>query len=214
MKALAGLMGGPIAALVLLLVAVPGRAATEHDRGITTWRSPTGNIRCQIDRRPRGGSATCRTLRPGRALRVVRGGRVSRRSPSVISPRPEPKRALRYGQSARARGIRCTSFIRGMRCVDIRSGRGFCIAREFARLRPDCGAPVSSGGGGGGPGGGGGGGAGGGGGGGGGGSPTPGNIYNCGDFPLADGTTAQDYLDRYPSDPSGLDGNRDGVACE
>ena len=49
--------------------------------------------------------------------------------------------------------------------------------------------------------------------GGGGGAP-PGDIYNCGDFPLADGTTAQAYLRRYPSDPSGLDGNNDGVACE
>ncbi len=40
------------------------------------------------------------------------------------------------------------------------------------------------------------------------------DIYNCDDFPLPDGTTAQDYLDLYPSDPSGLDGNHDGVACE
>jgi Ca2+-binding RTX toxin-like protein len=40
------------------------------------------------------------------------------------------------------------------------------------------------------------------------------DIYNCDDFPLADGTTAQQYLELYPSDPSGLDGNNDGVACE
>lgn len=43
---------------------------------------------------------------------------------------------------------------------------------------------------------------------------TPGNIYNCSDFPLADGTTAQQYLARYPSDPSRLDADHDGVACE
>lgn len=43
---------------------------------------------------------------------------------------------------------------------------------------------------------------------------TPGDIYNCDDFPLSDGTTAQDYIRRYPSDPSNLDGNDDGVACE
>lgn len=48
----------------------------------------------------------------------------------------------------------------------------------------------------------------------GGGGGVPGDIYNCDDFPLPDGTTAQDYLRRYPSDPSNLDGNNDGVACE
>ncbi|MGE0026758.1 MAG: calcium-binding protein [Thermoleophilia bacterium] len=40
------------------------------------------------------------------------------------------------------------------------------------------------------------------------------DVYNCDDFPLADGTTAQDYLNLYPSDPSGLDGNDNGIACE
>lgn len=42
----------------------------------------------------------------------------------------------------------------------------------------------------------------------------PGDIYNCADFPLADGTSARAYLARYPSDPSGLDGDNDGQACE
>jgi hypothetical protein len=49
---------------------------------------------------------------------------------------------------------------------------------------------------------------------GGGGGGVPGDIYNCDDFPLPDGTTATEYLARYPSDPSNLDGNGDGVACE
>lgn len=44
--------------------------------------------------------------------------------------------------------------------------------------------------------------------------PAPSDAYNCDDFPLSDGTTAQQYLALYPSDPSGLDGNNDGVACE
>jgi hypothetical protein len=49
---------------------------------------------------------------------------------------------------------------------------------------------------------------------GGGGGGTPGDIYDCSDFPLSNGTTAQDYLRRYPSDPSRLDGDNDGIACE
>ena len=40
------------------------------------------------------------------------------------------------------------------------------------------------------------------------------DAYNCDDFPLSDGTTAQQYLNRFPDDPSGLDGDGDGVACE
>lgn len=42
----------------------------------------------------------------------------------------------------------------------------------------------------------------------------PGDIFNCDDFPLPDGTTANEYLRRYPSDPSRLDGDGDGRACE
>ncbi len=44
--------------------------------------------------------------------------------------------------------------------------------------------------------------------------PARSDIYNCDDFPLPDGTTAQQYLALYPDDPSGLDGNNDGQACE
>lgn len=44
--------------------------------------------------------------------------------------------------------------------------------------------------------------------------PPPGDIYNCDDFPLPNGTYPQDYLREWPSDPSRLDGDNDGVACE
>jgi hypothetical protein len=40
----------------------------------------------------------------------------------------------------------------------------------------------------------------------------PGDVYNCADF-LSQGA-AQAYLRRYPSDPSRLDGDNDGIACE
>lgn len=44
--------------------------------------------------------------------------------------------------------------------------------------------------------------------------PTPGDgyDYDCSDF--ADQWEAQDYYDQDTSDPSGLDGDYDGVACE
>lgn len=44
--------------------------------------------------------------------------------------------------------------------------------------------------------------------------PARSDIYNCSDFPLSDGTSAQTYLNLYPDDPSGLDGDGDGYACE
>jgi hypothetical protein len=46
-------------------------------------------------------------------------------------------------------------------------------------------------------------------------TPTPGDDdYNCIDFPLSDGRTAQDVLDADPSDPHRLDYDKDRVACE
>jgi hypothetical protein len=44
------------------------------------------------------------------------------------------------------------------------------------------------------------------------GNSTPGDIYNCSDFPSQ--AAAQAYLRQYPSDPSRLDADRDGIACE
>ncbi|MCI0849936.1 MAG: excalibur calcium-binding domain-containing protein, partial [Chloroflexi bacterium] len=38
------------------------------------------------------------------------------------------------------------------------------------------------------------------------------DIYNCDDFTYQE--EAQDVLDADPSDPNGLDGDNDGIACE
>ena len=40
----------------------------------------------------------------------------------------------------------------------------------------------------------------------------PPHDYDCSDFPTQ--AAAQAYFDRYPGDPSGLDGDGDGIACE
>jgi hypothetical protein len=44
------------------------------------------------------------------------------------------------------------------------------------------------------------------------GASIPGDIYNCADF--ASQAAAQAYLRQYPSDPSKLDADNDGIACE
>jgi hypothetical protein len=40
----------------------------------------------------------------------------------------------------------------------------------------------------------------------------PPHDYDCADFPTQE--AAQSYFNRYPGDPSGLDGDNDGLACE
>jgi hypothetical protein len=40
----------------------------------------------------------------------------------------------------------------------------------------------------------------------------PGNIYDCANFTYQD--EAQAYLEKWPTDPSQLDGDNDGIACE
>jgi len=164
--------------------------------------SPSRNIRCTIRRGPGAARVTCRTVRPGRAALLVNGLR-----PRVVRPGPVSLRAdarvLPYGRSLTYSRFRCTSRMVGVTCVQRGSRRGFLIAREgvvfLPRPRvvsPPVGdpSPPRPGGGSSGPG--------------------PSSGYNCDDFPLADGTTAQEYLNLYPSDPSGLDGNNDGFACE
>jgi hypothetical protein len=44
--------------------------------------------------------------------------------------------------------------------------------------------------------------------------PAPKDEFDCPDFPLDDGTTAQQFLDKDKSDPSRLDSDKDGKACE
>jgi excalibur calcium-binding domain-containing protein len=45
-------------------------------------------------------------------------------------------------------------------------------------------------------------------------TPAPKDEFDCQDFPLEDGTTAQQLYDRDHNDPNKLDRDGDGVACE
>jgi hypothetical protein len=44
------------------------------------------------------------------------------------------------------------------------------------------------------------------------GNPATADLYNCPDFPSQ--AEAQAFLRRYPNDPSRLDQDRNGIACE
>ena len=45
-------------------------------------------------------------------------------------------------------------------------------------------------------------------------TPPPAVDLNCSDFPRPDGTTAQQELERDRTDPHGIDGDKNGVACD
>ena len=125
-----------ILALVLAAsVAAPASAAT-------FFHSPSGNIRCVIDRTS---LARCdiseRNWSPppkpqscpgdwGNGMQVdLRGrGRFTCANDAVSGGR-----TLAYGRSIKRGRFRCRSRVSGMRCVNVRNGHGFALSKQRAR---------------------------------------------------------------------------------
>jgi hypothetical protein len=122
-------------ALTALAVAAPASAAT-------FFHSPSGNIRCVIDRTSfTRCDITNRDWLPppkpqscefdwGNSLFVgLRGrGRFI-----CVSDAVDSGRALAYGESIRRGRFRCRSRVIGMRCVNLRSGHGFALSKQRVR---------------------------------------------------------------------------------
>jgi Excalibur calcium-binding domain len=155
------------------------------------FQSPTGNLRCIIGPIAVTPGVACIAVAESRGARMKAGEKARRIARRVLGDFPDAK-TLRYGRSIRGFGFRCGSRKVGVTCRDGRTGNGFLIAKEGVTLLPFRADPAPR------P------------------APRPGaqDDYNCDDFPLRDGTTAQEYLERYPGDPSGLDGDGDGIACQ
>lgn len=191
--ALVAVCAGSVATLAIGQGGSANLAGPDENPGVVAFESPTGNLRCVMARQGGHASVRCVSLTPRRAARIVAGKR-ARQVPfgqvgSLRSAEPLP-----YGEAASLHRFTCRSRPTGIACVDARTRNGFRISRERvvvfgprATARP---APAQR------P------------------APGPSDRYNCDDFPLADGTTAQQYLDRFPSDPSGLDADANGLACE
>jgi hypothetical protein len=126
----------PLAALITALaVAAPASAAT-------SFHSPSGNIRCVIDRTAfTRCDITNRTWSPppkpqscefdwGNSLVVgLRGrGRFL-----CVSDAVDSGRKLDYGQSIKRGRFRCRSRTSGIRCVNVRNGHGFAVSRQRVR---------------------------------------------------------------------------------
>lgn len=113
------------AALALGAVPAPAQAA------VAWFRSPSGNIGCEVGWR-RAGIGTyayCQTGVPARSVRMNRVGtyRVCTGRACLGNP-PKGVRTLAFGRSIRVGGFRCTSRRNGITCVVRATGRGFRIA--------------------------------------------------------------------------------------
>ncbi len=126
----------PLAALVTgLAVAAPASAAT-------SFHSPSGNIRCVIDRTAfTRCDITNRDWSPppkprscefdwGNSLVVGFRGRGRF---LCVSDAVDSGRKLGYGQSVKRGRVRCRSRMSGMRCVNVRNGHGFAVSKQRVR---------------------------------------------------------------------------------
>ena len=126
----------PLAALIAALVlAAPASAAT-------SFHSPSGNIRCVIDRTSfTRCDITDRDWSPppkpqscefdwGNSLRLGFRGRGRF---LCVSDAVDSGRRLDYGESIKRGRFRCRSRMSGMRCVNVRNGHGFGLSKQRVR---------------------------------------------------------------------------------
>jgi hypothetical protein len=123
------------ALITALAAAAPASAAT-------FFHSPSGNIRCVIDRTSvTRCDITNRDWSPppkpqscefdwGNSLAIGCRGRGHF---ICVSDAVDRGRSLDYGQSIRRGRFRCRSRVSGMRCVNLRSGHGFALSRQRVR---------------------------------------------------------------------------------
>ena len=126
----------PVAALIMgLAAAAPASAAT-------FFHSPSGNIRCVIDRTAfTRCDITNRNWSPppkprscefdwGNSLGLGFRGRGRF---LCVSDAVDRGRVLDYGESIQRGRFRCRSRTTGIRCVNVRNGHGFALSRQLVR---------------------------------------------------------------------------------
>jgi hypothetical protein len=126
----------PLAVLFAALGAAPSATAA------TSFHSPTGNIRCVIDRTSfTRCDITNRDWSPppkpkscefdwGNSLGLGFRGRGKF---LCVSDAVDSGRKLDYGQSIQRGRFRCRSRMSGMRCVNLRNDHGFAVSKQRFR---------------------------------------------------------------------------------
>jgi hypothetical protein len=128
--------------LVILAALVSALAVAAPASAATSFHSPSGNIRCVIDRTS---STRCditnRDWSPprkpsscefdwGNSLGVGFRGRGRF---LCVSDAVDSGRKLGYGQSIKRGRFRCRSRMSGMRCENVRNGHGFAVSKQHVR---------------------------------------------------------------------------------
>jgi hypothetical protein len=129
-------------ALVAVAVAAGVLVAAAPATAATFFQSPSGNIRCVIDRTsiarcditqrnwsPPPKPRSC----PGDWANGMQVGFRGRGRFTCASDAVPGGRTLGYGESVRRGRFRCSSRRSGMRCVNTRNGHGFALSRDRAR---------------------------------------------------------------------------------
>jgi hypothetical protein len=128
--------------LVLLAALAAVLAAAGPASAATSFHSPSGNIRCVIDRTSfTRCDITNRDWSPppkpqscefdwGNSLRVGFRGRGRF---ICVSDAVDAGRTLEYGKSIKRGRFRCRSRKSGIRCVNVRNGHGFALSKQRAR---------------------------------------------------------------------------------
>ncbi len=127
---------------VILLASLLVVALTPTSAGaVTSFHSPSGNIRCQIPNVEVRCDITKRSWRPTpkpNSCEFDWGSvGVSRKGKGhflCVSDATEPGGELAYGDSITRFRFRCESLSSGMRCVNTRNGHGFKVSRERYRF--------------------------------------------------------------------------------
>jgi uncharacterized protein DUF6636 len=128
--------------LVPLAAVIAALAAAGPASGATFFHSPSGNIRCVIDRTSfTRCDITERDWSPPpkpRSCEFDWGNSLAlgfhRRGHFIcVSDAVSRGRTLDYGESIKRGRFRCRSRTSGMRCVNVRNGHGFALSRQRVR---------------------------------------------------------------------------------
>jgi hypothetical protein len=104
-------------------------------RTIARFRSPSRNLSCELaDRDARGTYVYCQSLRQPHSVRMGMNGQLRRcRGVRCLGNPAAGTPTLAYGRQITVGRFRCVSRQAGVRCMVIRSGRGFLIDRTRVR---------------------------------------------------------------------------------
>jgi hypothetical protein len=116
--------------LIAAAVAILAHASTAT-ASVRWFHSPGGNLSCEVSSGgARGAYAFCQSKRTPKSVTLTRDGRSKIcRGVACLGDGPQGAKRLAYGRSIRVGAFRCTSLKNGLRCVVVKSGRGFTLSR-------------------------------------------------------------------------------------